>query len=114
MDIGSRLKEERDRLGMNQTDFAALAGADRKTQFNYETGKHPPHAAYLAAVAAAGVDVLYVITGQRGGPMLRPDEAALLDNYRNSPEEKRAAIREVGAAFAQPPKRGRAVKKQAA
>ena len=38
---------------------------------------------------------------------LTPDEAALLDNYRNTAEEKRSAIREVGAALAQP----RAVKK---
>lgn len=34
-------------------------------QINYEKGKRKPDAEYLAAIAAAGVDVLYVLTGQR-------------------------------------------------
>lgn len=42
-----------------------------------------PDAAYLAALAAAGVDVLYVLTGQRGaGAASDPAEQVLLDSYR--------------------------------
>lgn len=54
-----------------------------------------------AGKSVALVDLLERFTA------LTPDEAALLDNYRNTAEEKRSAIREVGAALAQP----RAVKK---
>lgn len=65
--VGIRLREERERLGYNQTDFAAIGGVGRKSQFNYEEGERQPDAAYLAAAAAVGVDVLYILTGQRQG-----------------------------------------------
>lgn len=67
MSIGERLKAERGRLGLNQADFAGVAGTTKKSQIGYEKDVVPPDAAYLAAVAAAGVDVQYVITGQRRG-----------------------------------------------
>jgi len=63
--IGVRLREERNRLGLSQTAFAALADSVYKTQLLYEKGGRVPDASYLAAVADAGVDVLYVITGRR-------------------------------------------------
>lgn len=63
--IGERLLEERVRLAMTQEDFGALAGVTRKTQRLYESGERVPDANYLAAVADAGVDVLYVVAGQR-------------------------------------------------
>lgn len=103
--IGERLKEERERLVLSQTDFAALGGAGRKTQFNYETGERVPDAAYLAAIAAAGADVLYILTGQRGAPIapaLKPDEAALLDNYRHCSTEMQQAAKTQLAAMAKP------------
>ncbi len=61
------MREERERLGFNQTDFAALGGVGRKSQFNYEEGERQPDAAYLAAISAAGADALYILTGQRQG-----------------------------------------------
>lgn len=63
--IGERLRAERERLGLSQEDFAARAGAHRKSQGNYESGVRAPDATYLAAIAAAGADVLYIITGRR-------------------------------------------------
>ena len=107
MRTGERLKEERERLGFNQADFAALAGATRKTLFNWESGAASPNAAALAAWAEAGLDVLYVVTGQRTGgstaapaPALAPDEEILLDNYRNCPPDARAAIKTTSDALA--------------
>ena len=50
---------------MTQEDFGALAGITRKTQRLYEAGERAPDVAYLAAIAAAEADVLYVVTGQR-------------------------------------------------
>ncbi|MFV9534148.1 helix-turn-helix domain-containing protein [Pseudomonas aeruginosa] len=63
--IGERLREERERKGMNQSSFAEVGGVQKRAQINYEKDERHPDAAYLAAIAAAGVDVLYVLTGQR-------------------------------------------------
>lgn len=104
MDIAERLRSERERLGLTQTEFAALAGVGRKTQFNYESGGSGPDASYLAAVARAGADVLYVITGTRVGgvtpaPSLTDDERELLRLFRAAPLAVKAAA--IGALSAQ-------------
>lgn len=62
--IGERLREERERLGLSQPAFAEVGGVQKRAQINYEKDERHPDAAYLAAVAEAGVDVLYVLTGQ--------------------------------------------------
>lgn len=84
--IGERLREERERLGENQTDFAALAGVTRKTLFGYETAERSPPAEALAAWAEHGLDVCYVVTGisqnRATSPDLPPDEQLLLEAYR--------------------------------
>ncbi|MDU9028731.1 helix-turn-helix domain-containing protein [Pseudomonas mediterranea] len=59
-----RLRAERTRLGLNQTDFAALAGVTKKTQVLYEAGERVPDANYLAAITAAGADLGFII-GQK-------------------------------------------------
>ncbi|ACR32481.1 helix-turn-helix domain-containing protein [Burkholderia glumae] len=63
--VGARLREERTRLKLSQTAFADLAGVTKATQGNYETNKRSPDTTYLAAVARNGVDIQYVVTGQR-------------------------------------------------
>lgn len=105
MSIGQRLKEERKRFGYNQTDFAVMAGVQISAQTNYENDRRLPDASYLAAIAAMGVDVLYILTEQRSVTALAPDEAALLDNYRNTPKEQQKIIKETSAAFAKRPKK---------
>ncbi len=65
--IGARLREERQRLGLSQPAFAALGGAGKHSQINYEANRRSPDAAFLAALAAHGVDILYVVTGKRIG-----------------------------------------------
>ncbi|HAG18287.1 MAG TPA: transcriptional regulator [Pseudomonas sp.] len=98
MGIGDRLKEERERIGLNQTDFAALAGASKNTQYNYEKGERSPDANYLAAAATAGIDVLYVITGERKpqpADSVTAEEADLLDRFRQLPPEDRAGLEKI-------------------
>ncbi|WP_414705744.1 helix-turn-helix domain-containing protein [Pseudomonas sp.] len=68
--IGDRLRKERERLGLNQTAFAEAGGVQKRAQINYEKDERHPDAGYLAAIAVAGVDVLYVLTGQQSN--LRP------------------------------------------
>ena len=108
--IGARLREERERLRKTQDDFAALAGVGKRALIHYEKGERMPDAALLAAIAAAGADVLYILTGQRSGsampapapaaPPLARDEEILLDNYRNLPADAKAAIKATSDAFA--------------
>lgn len=92
MGIGERLKEERERIGLSQTEFAAKAGASKNSQYNYEKGERSPDAAYLAAADEMGVDVLYVVTGQRTpkpSSSLNSDESDLIEHYRQLPEGDR-------------------------
>lgn len=94
MTIGKRLKEERERLGFNQTDFAAVGGVGRKSQFNYEDDERKADSAYLAAIAAVGADVRYIITGERDGPApetLTADERELLALFRAASLSVKAA-----------------------
>jgi len=60
-----RLRAERTRLGLNQTDFAALAGVTKKTQMLYEADERVPDANYLTAIAKGGADLYFIITGQK-------------------------------------------------
>ena len=64
-DFGNRLAEERKRLRYNQTDFGRIGGVTKTSQFNYEAGERSPNVEYWQAVARAGVDVRYVLTGVR-------------------------------------------------
>lgn len=63
--IGGRLREERKRMKLKQADFAAFAGAARQTQSNYEKGRRSPDGEYFSAIAKAGADVQYILTGVR-------------------------------------------------
>ncbi len=63
MHLKDRIKAEREKLGFNQTDFAGLAKATRKTLFNWESGESTPNADALLAWAAAGADIQYILHG---------------------------------------------------
>lgn len=89
---GDRLKEERERLGLNQTAFGAVGGVKKQAQLKYEKGERHPDSAYLEAVSAVGVDVLYVITGQRSQETLSDELAELVHLYQNAPIQVRAAV----------------------
>ncbi len=63
--ISVRLKEERLKTGLNQTQFAELAGVKKLSQSYYETGKRKPDVEYLALAEKLGCDIQYIVTGQR-------------------------------------------------
>ena len=102
-----RLKLERRRLRMNQTDFAAAGGVQKHAQVNYEKGTRCPDAGYLAGIAEVGVDVQYVLTGRTSEPAtlgLSSDEERLLAGYRElRTREKRGVLGLVGAIIGTPP-----------
>lgn len=65
--IGSRLRDERKRIGLSQVDCANACGVHRRTQGNYELDKGRPDTEYLRAFAELGADVGYVEFGIRAG-----------------------------------------------
>lgn len=86
---------------MNQTEFAQLGSVGKTTQINYEKGERFPDAAYLAAVASAGVDVLYVVTGKRdSGAALSQLENELLTRLRQGSPVLRGYLQELGPSTA--------------
>ena len=65
MTFGARLKEERTRLGLTQALFGAHGGVVKFTQFNYEKDVASPSVDYLYKLEKLGVDIGYLVTGQR-------------------------------------------------
>ena len=61
----------------------------------------------LSALEPSGVDVYYVLTGQRIGAAttLPARESALVDNYRAAPEDAKKALETTSAYLAQSPLR---------
>jgi transcriptional regulator with XRE-family HTH domain len=63
--VCERIKEERQILGLSQEAFSKAVGVHRRSQGHYETGVSVPDAVYLQNAHKAGVDVVYVLTGER-------------------------------------------------
>jgi transcriptional regulator with XRE-family HTH domain len=105
MSIGERLREERERLGFNQPDFAGFAETTKQTLFSWETGNSSPKADQLEKLAERGVDVYYVLTGQRIGSVtvLSVRESALVENYRAAPEDAKQVLEKTSTYLAQSP-----------
>lgn len=94
--VGNRLREERERLALSQTEFGALVGVSRGTQKNYELGTAigALDLKYVMSLEANGVDATYVLTGRRSlGEGLAVDEAKIVDQYRSITEQDKRAIR---------------------
>lgn len=61
-----RVRLERERLGLSQTDFGRLGGVSKMAQWQYEAGKHWPSLEYIEHLrASVEIDVVYVVTGVR-------------------------------------------------
>lgn len=61
--LGSRLKIERERLGLSQTSLAEIGETTKKSQIDYEKGNSYPKSNYLELISKVGIDVLFVVTG---------------------------------------------------
>ncbi|MEN4246318.1 helix-turn-helix domain-containing protein [Serratia marcescens] len=102
--IGFRIREERERMGLSQTEFAALADHSRSAQAGYERDEKVPGGNYLSALAKAGCDVLYILTGNRTPISMNEismEELKLIENYRAMDDAARLNIQAVGDSFAQ-------------
>jgi transcriptional regulator with XRE-family HTH domain len=101
MSFGSRLAEERKRLGLRQAEFADLVGTDVPKQSLYENDRRELRADYLARLAEADVDVVYVLTGQRSeGGRLAPELSEMVGLYLALPPGLRQALLDMMKAMA--------------
>lgn len=82
MSIGQRLREEREKIGLNQTAMGAVGGVRKQAQLKYENNESYPNAEYLAAVAKIGVDIQYVVLGIRSAQAINDEEQQLLAAFR--------------------------------
>lgn len=95
-----RLREEIESIGVSK--LAKSLGVARNTLYNWvEKGNVPMDK--LLALGKEGLDVVYILTGQRSIPTstLNKREEALLDNYRNTNEQGQRALESTASAFAQ-------------
>lgn len=109
--IGVLLQTERERLGFSQAKFATLGGTKPRTLQDWERGTSTPSAEFLSNTTEFGLDVLYVITGQRntkvpsempGLVFLKPKQQALIANHDAASEADKKIIEGVARLAAQP------------
>lgn len=80
--FGQRLKAERKRLKLNQSEMAEIGGVGRLAQSQYESEQTAPTTRYLSAISAAGVDLSYLVLG------IRPDANKLTAEQLDRVERK--------------------------
>jgi transcriptional regulator with XRE-family HTH domain len=90
--IGARLKEARKAIGLSQAEIAEATGVTREYWGRLERGMSAPGGEVLAALAARGADVNYILIG---GPSktasLSSDEETLVALFRDAPLAVKAA-----------------------
>lgn len=92
-ELSSRLKEVRERMTLTQTEFGALGGVSKGSQIAYERGRAQPAVTYLQRLAESGVNVIYLLTGQKMIPLdPRDDFYALMRVYEQLGETHRREI----------------------
>lgn len=90
--IGSRIRDERLRLGLGLAEFSEKAGVHKNSQSAYEAGRTNCNAVYLAILGDLGVDLSYVFTGHRSDGTLGFQEQMLLDMFGALSLREREAI----------------------
>lgn len=115
--IASRLREERERLGLTQHQAAQLVGLTRRMWCRYEDAEESaePGATTLAALQRSGADTPYILTGHRTGsvcvappaavkvepgPVKEPHLVAQNEGVR-TPEQVKLQLRKCGVSISQ-------------
>lgn len=91
--IGSRLREAREKLGKDQSEFAKELGIPRNSLHRYEIDDQVPGGKLLSKIAEIGLDVVYIL---RGGDGLKVEittiEMELIYNYRRSHKDVKRGV----------------------
>ncbi|WP_019576507.1 helix-turn-helix domain-containing protein [Curvibacter lanceolatus] len=77
--VGERLKQERERLGLSQERCSELTAITRPSQSRYETGASTPGLDYLARLGGLGFDVMFVIFGKRTSSFMEVTSPIILN-----------------------------------
>lgn len=93
--LGSRIRAERLELRLNQIEFGKLAGISETSQTAYEKGKTAPPVSYLLRLAEHGVDIGYVLTGQRRDGSLSREHELLFELFGKLSARERQAVFEL-------------------
>lgn len=73
--FGERLKAERRRLKLSQTEMAEIGGVGRLAQSQYESEQTAPTTRYLSAISSAGINLTFLVLGVRPeNPTLTPEQ----------------------------------------
>ncbi|NRA20734.1 MAG: helix-turn-helix transcriptional regulator [Oceanospirillaceae bacterium] len=102
--IHNRLRAEIDKCGLSLAEASRKLGEKSPQRLrDVISGRQKLPAEMLSNAAMIGVDIFYVLTGDRvnGASSLTTEETALVENYRASTEENKSHIEAVGSAFAQ-------------
>lgn len=92
--FGERLKESRKELGLSQLEAADLSDVTREHWGRCERGLGMPGGEILAALANAGADVRYILTGRRDfepAQKLSAEEETMLELFKDAPKLARRA-----------------------
>lgn len=73
-EFGSRLRGERKRTGLARNVFSELVGCHESSQKNYEINGRLPNTEYLKKAAELGLDIHYIITGERDETRIKTDQ----------------------------------------
>ena len=102
--FGSRLKKERVRLGLTQSEMARLAGGiSTGSQIGYEGGSVAPSANYLAHLCQLKVDINYLLVGSYQDSTAAPDLAETAIMFNQLPPTQKALAFAVISLFQEAP-----------
>ena len=90
--FGQRVKEERSRLQLKQTDLARFVHSSRTSQSAWESGQRFPNLTVLLAWQEMGFDVSYLITGRRLNHVMTTEEQRIVDVWQQANSEMRTAL----------------------
>ncbi len=98
VNIGIRLRDERMRLGLTQSDAAKAADVGFSTYQTWERDRFP-NAEALARLHSIGFDILYVVTGIKDESTLSNEDSSLLARLNQLDDKARRAWLASAAAF---------------
>ena len=103
-EMAARLRNERKARGLNQADFGALGGVTLQTQSRYEKAETEPGAAYFAQLAAAQIDIAFILTGVRSSDSLQPEVAGVAAHLaRMTPQARQSFVNLIETMAEAPP-----------
>ena len=90
-DIGSRLKQVRESLGLTQPEFASRLGLHYQTYRNYEAGDRDATVGVILALTTDGFSPTWLLTGV--GPKKVPDYRAVIATASLALDDASAALK---------------------